>query len=199
MASLACLWVGAYAALGLRVSAAYQFASAASIYTFARTCRYLLFRRSQLWMSLVFPFVLQVSLGGFENSSAVCLWDVHRAARCIVVRGDAAGGPVVCHLRRARPGVRRSRSRPVHRRAPRSGVVVTAFVLNVLGVATTAYVLLQYFVRAREREQAKSERLLLNVLPEPVAARLKQENGIIADAYRRDCPIRRHRRLHAPD
>ena len=78
MASLACLWVGTYAALGLRVSAAipfaYQFASAASIYTFARTCRYLLFRRSQLWMSLVFPFVLQVSLGGFENSSAVCLW-----------------------------------------------------------------------------------------------------------------------------
>jgi adenylate cyclase len=64
-----------------------------------------------------------------------------------------------------------------------SGVVVTAFVLNVLGVATTAYVLLQYFVRAREREQAKSERLLLNVLPEPVAARLKQEDGIIADAY----------------
>jgi adenylate cyclase len=37
--------------------------------------------------------------------------------------------------------------------------------------------------RAREREQAKSERLLLNVLPEPVAARLKQEDGIIADAY----------------
>jgi adenylate cyclase len=62
MASLACLWVGTYAALGLRVSAAipfaYQFASAASIYTFARTYRYLLFRRSQLWMSLVFPFRL---------------------------------------------------------------------------------------------------------------------------------------------
>jgi adenylate cyclase len=49
-------------------------------------------------------------------------------------------------------------------------------------VASTAYVLLQYFVRAREREQARSERLLLNVLPEPVAARLKQDDGIIADA-----------------
>jgi class 3 adenylate cyclase len=43
-------------------------------------------------------------------------------------------------------------------------------------------VLLQYFVRARDREQAKSERLLLNVLPAPVAARLKQDEGIIADA-----------------
>jgi guanylate cyclase len=32
------------------------------------------------------------------------------------------------------------------------------------------------------REQAKSERLLLNVLPSPVAARLKHDEGIIADA-----------------
>src|SRR5436305_14551115 len=73
MASLACLWVGTYAALGLWMSAAipfaYQLASAVSIYTFARTRRYRLFRHSQLWMSVVFPFVLQLSLGGFENSS----------------------------------------------------------------------------------------------------------------------------------
>src|SRR5262249_12072451 len=76
------------------------------------------------------------------------------------------------------------------------GVVVAFFALNIIGVATTAYVLLQYFVRARERamaelarqhhalelEQAKSERLLLNILPGPVAARLKAQDGIIADA-----------------
>jgi len=62
------------------------------------------------------------------------------------------------------------------------GVVVSFFVLNVVAVATTAFLLLQYFVQAREREQARSERLLLNVLPEPVAARLKHEDGIIADA-----------------
>ena len=60
--------------------------------------------------------------------------------------------------------------------------MISFFALNILGVATTAYALLQYFVRAREREQARSERLLLNVLPEPVAARLKQDDGIIADA-----------------
>jgi guanylate cyclase len=77
-----------------------------------------------------------------------------------------------------------------------NGVVIIFFALNILGVTTTAYVLLQYFVRARERalvdladqhqalelEQAKSERLLLNVLPEPVARRLKDQEGIIADA-----------------
>ena len=55
--------------------------------------------------------------------------------------------------------------------------------MNILGVTATAYALLQYFVRAREREQAKSEALLLNVLPAPVAARLKEEQGVIADDH----------------
>ena len=188
MASLACLWVGTYAALGLRVSAAipfaYQFASAASIYTFARTCRYLLFRRSQLWMSLVFPFVLQVSLGGFENSSAVCLWAFTAPLGALLFVGTRQAVPwfvTFAGLVLVSAGV----DPALATGAPHipSAVVVTAFVLNVLGVATTAYVLLQHFVRAREREQAKSERLLLNVLPEPVAARLKQEDGIVAAAY----------------
>src|SRR5204862_5548005 len=81
-------------------------------------------------------------------------------------------------------------------RVIRDRVVVCFFVLNLLGVTRVAYVLLQYFVRARERglvdlaaqhralevEQAKSERLLVNVLPEPVARRLKDHRGIIADA-----------------
>ena len=73
MASLAFVWVATYAALGLWVSAAipfvYQVASAISIYTFARTRRYRLFRTSQLWMSLLLPFALQWSLGGFMTSS----------------------------------------------------------------------------------------------------------------------------------
>jgi guanylate cyclase len=71
-----------------------------------------------------------------------------------------------------------------------AGVVVTYFVLNILGVSATAYVLLQYFVRARERalaelgvERAKSERLLLNVLPESVASRLKESDEVIAEGY----------------
>ena len=43
--------------------------------------------------------------------------------------------------------------------------------------------LLQYFVRARERALLESERLLLNVLPKPVADRLKREQGIIAESF----------------
>jgi adenylate cyclase len=71
-----------------------------------------------------------------------------------------------------------------------AGVVVAFFALNIVGVCTTAYVLLQYFVRARERalaelevERAKSERLLLNVLPASVASRLKESDKVIADGF----------------
>jgi hypothetical protein len=37
--------------------------------------------------------------------------------------------------------------------------------------------------RALQREQERSERLLLNVLPRSIAARLKQHEGVIADGF----------------
>jgi guanylate cyclase len=63
MAGLASIWVITFAVLGLWTSAAiplaYQVASSASIAVFARTRRFVVFRGSQLLMSLVFPFLLQ--------------------------------------------------------------------------------------------------------------------------------------------
>jgi class 3 adenylate cyclase len=188
MASLAFLWVATYAALGLWVSAAipfaYQLASAASIYTFARTHRYRFYRRSQLWMSLLLPFALQWSLGGFENSSAVCLWAFTSPLGALMFVGARQATPWFATFV-GLVAVSGAVDPVLAAEAPHipNGIVVTFFALNVLGVATTAYALLQYFTREREREQAKSERLLLNVLPEPVAARLKNEEGVIADAY----------------
>jgi class 3 adenylate cyclase len=188
MASLAFIWVVTYAVLGLWASAAiplaYQLASAASIYMFARTRRYRLFRRSQLWMSLVLPFALQWSLGGFGNSSAVSLWGFTAPLGALLFVGAREAIPWFLGFL-ALVAVSAGIDHTLAADTPHvpSGVRVTFFALNVAGVATTAYVLLQYFVRAREQAQAKSERLLLNVLPEPVVARLKEEDGIIADAW----------------
>ena len=188
MATLSFVWVVTYARLGLWWSAAipfaYQLASAASILVFGLTRRYRLFRRSQLLMTLVLPFALQWSLGGFENSSVVCLWAITAPLGALLFVGARQAWPwfgafaaLVVLSGAINPALA---EHPPH--IP-NGVVVTFFVLNVVAVAATAFILLQYFVQAREREQARSERLLLNVLPEPVAARLKNEEGIIADAY----------------
>ncbi len=57
------------------------------------------------------------------------------------------------------------------------------FGLDLLAVSLTVFLLLQYFVRARQREQARSEQLLLSVLPAPIAARLKRSGEVIADAH----------------
>jgi adenylate cyclase len=53
----------------------------------------------------------------------------------------------------------------------------------VTGVSLTAYLLLQYAVRARDEAFARSEGLLLNVLPKTIAERLKREPGVIAEAH----------------
>ena len=202
MASFAFIWVVTYALLGLWVPAAiplvYQVASAASIWIFARTRRYSLFRTSQLFMSLVFPFVLQWSLGGFEASSAVCLWGITSPLGALLFLGSRQSIPwfgafvgLLAASALIDPTLAANAADVPH------GVRVAFFALNIIGVAVTTYALLQYFVRAREqamdelsrqhleleREQAKSERLLLNVLPEPVAARLKEREGIIADDF----------------
>jgi len=187
IACLALVWVATFAVLGLWVPAAipfsYQLASAAGVYVFARTRRYRLFRRSQLWTCLLLPFVLQWSLGGFRNSSAVCLWGFTSPLGALLFLGTREAIPwLVAFV--GLVGVSGAIDPAVATAAPHipGGVVVTFFALNVAGVTTTAYVLLQYFVRERDREQARSERLLLNVLPSPVAARLKHEEGVIADA-----------------
>jgi adenylate cyclase len=189
MASLAFIWVVTYAVLGLWRSAAiplaYQLASLASICTFARRRRYRLFRRSQLWLTLVLPFALQWSLGGFGNSSAVSLWAFAAPLGALLFVGAREATPwflgfvgLVAVSAAIDPAL--AGGAPY---IPR-GVVVAFFALNIAGVATTSYVLLQYFVRARERALATSERLLLNVLPAPVAVRLKHGDETIADA----CP-----------
>jgi adenylate cyclase len=195
MATLSFAWVGTYAALGLWLSAAipfaYQLASAASIYTFARTRRYRLFRASQLWMSLLLPFALQWSLGGFANSSAVSLWAFTCPVGALLFVGARQAIPWFVAFG-ALVAVSGALDPALSAGAPDipDGVMVTYFVLNILGVSTTAYVLLQYFMRAREGalaelkvERAKSERLLLNILPASVASRLKESDQVIADRF----------------
>jgi len=202
MASAATVWVVTYAVLGLWESAvipfAYQLASGASILIFARTRRYILFRRSQLLMSLVFPFLLQWSLGGFESSSAVGLWGVTSPLGALLFAGARQSAPWFAGFV-GLVAVSVGLDSTLADSAPSipAGVTVAFFALNIVGVGGTAYALLQYFVRARdraqaeleeqhralEREQARSEHLLLNVLPAPVAERLKAEPGVIADHF----------------
>ena len=57
------------------------------------------------------------------------------------------------------------------------------FGMNIVGPSVAIFLSMMYFVNAFRREHERSESLLLNILPGPIAERLKEGQGIIADGY----------------
>jgi len=185
--ALSTVWVVTYFSLELPVAATiplvYQVISIGSLAVFARTKRLRFFRMSQLAMMLMLPFFLQLSLGGFVSSSAVVLWSFTAPVTALMFRGTIrslrwfGAYVIVLALSGVLDPLLDSPSK-----IPTS-VVIAFFVLNLTGVSTTAFLLLRYFVLEGDKERAKSERLLLNVLPASVAARLRDSEGTIADGF----------------
>jgi adenylate cyclase len=200
--TLAWVWVITYLMLGLTIPAlipfAYQLASLTSLVYFARTRRYGFFRASQLLLMLLLPFLLQWSLGGYVASSAVSLWALVSPLAAVMFLGadrafrwfiafvalTAVSGALEPYL----GGIPGDIPDPLR---------TLFFVLNITGTTVTTFLVLRYFVQQRDRarvaldgehrllilERGKSERLLLNVLPRPIAERLKAGEVIIADAF----------------
>jgi adenylate cyclase len=190
--ALAVAWVVAYSILGLYLAAAiplaYQIVSIVNLVIFAKTRRYRFFRACELGLSLALPFALQLTLGGFLPSSGVVLWSFTAPLGALLfsARKEALAWFVAFLFL---VGVSAALDPVLGNEADiPQPVVILFFALNVLGVTGTCYFLLQYFVRERDRaaevlaaERERSERLLLNVLPEPIADRLKGGETLIAD------------------
>src|SRR6187431_1462871 len=185
---LAVIWVATYWFLGIPQAAAipfvYQVASVTTLVIFARTKNYRFVRAAQAAMMLSLPFLLQWTLGGFVASSAVSLWALIAAFGTLFYFTTRESIPwfVAFLCLTAISGL----IEPLVSRNPAAipeGIRTTFFVLNVSGVSLTAYVLLQYAVRTRDEAFARSDRLLLNVLPPSIAERLKRDPGVIADSH----------------
>ena len=202
MTALSTVWVTLYFVKGLTPSAliplAYQVISLTSVLLFLRTKRFRLFRTSQLFMTLLLPAALQWSLGGFVPSSGVILWSFTAPLGALLFAGTKEAVPwfvafvaITLALGIADPHLASKASmlgRPL---------IISLFVLNIAGVTLTCFLMLRYFVGQRERalvaldlehrnlvqEQERSERLLLNVLPSTIAARLKTSSAVIADGF----------------
>ncbi|MGA7913216.1 MAG: adenylate/guanylate cyclase domain-containing protein [Candidatus Dormiibacterota bacterium] len=192
---LAFIWVGIYGYLGIWLSAliplTYQVAVVISLVLFVRTKQFRAFRTTQLVLMLILPFLLQGSLGGFASGSAVSLWALVAPIGALMFVG----------LRQARPWfygfvalIIASAVLEFTHFLPQpdipAEVRLVFFLMNLIGVALTVFVLLVYFVGEREKmktaleaEHLRSETLLLNVLPAPVADRLKMSSDLIADGY----------------
>jgi class 3 adenylate cyclase len=188
VALLAVLWVATYWVLGLPLAAAiplaYQVASVISLRVFARTKSYPFFRATQTAMMTGLPFMLQWTIGGYVASSAVSLWALVAAIGTLFFYSASASIP--WFLAFLGLSVVSGMLDPIlagHAATVPDHVRTAFFVLNVGGVSVTAYALLQYAVRARDEAFARSESLLLNVLPRTIAERLKRERGVIAESH----------------
>jgi adenylate cyclase len=195
IAVLSFVWVITYLVFGYPLSAAipavYQVGTVVGLAVLSRTRRFDVFRTTQLAMMMVLPGLLQASLGGFRASSGMILWAIFVPLAALALVGIRGSIPWLLAFF-VELGVLGLLD-PWLARDPADlppSLVVAFFVLNIMGVTVSAYAMLAYFVEQRDRahraleaERERSERLLLNVLPEPIAERLKQESGVIAEHY----------------
>jgi class 3 adenylate cyclase len=198
-------WLALYWVMGLQLSAtlplSYQMVSVATFIIYSRTGNFAFFRYSQLTLFLFFPFVVQLAIGNFISASGVVLWGILAPVVAVLVLGGRESVPwfvahvamlVICGYidfdlvgaTKATPNV------PLKTSA-------MFFMLNFVAISGIVYFLLRYSAREKERyeielersnsllhiEQEKSERLLLNILPEPIAERLKMNDNTIADGF----------------
>lgn len=191
--TLVYFWYGP--TFGWVTSLVYQMSLLFALVHFARTKSFAVFRLTSLSLHLVTPIIVQVALGGFHPSSGVALWSLVAPLGAVIAYGSresvkwfAAYLTLVGVSAAAGVGEIASGAH-----VPAVAVAVF-FVANIGGVSAVVFLLVRFFVRERERairilaeqherladEQRRSERLLLNILPAPVAERLKQGDGIIA-------------------
>ncbi len=137
-----------------------------------------------LLMILWNPIAMQLSLGGFATSGVVMIWSI-LAPFCALLfqsmRKAAwwfAAYIILLGLSLVLDGTFQQDAATVSHE-----ISMLFFGMNIAGPALAIFATMLYFVRAFEREHARSEGLLLNILPMPIAERLKQGQEVIADAY----------------
>lgn len=161
----------------------YSFISFLSIIHFGLTRRYQFFRFSQLLLILLLPFFLMMTLGGYVGGSAVVLWALISPLGALLFdKPRHAPGWFLAFVSLViLGGLLQPYLRPVNNLS--TGSVIFFFVINLAGVGSLVVLMVYYFVGQKNIFQAKSEALLLNILPKEIAAILKNEQRTIADQY----------------
>jgi adenylate cyclase len=196
--SIVCIfWIFTLSSLGegyeiiAAVPYVYLFISYLSLFLFYRLKRYEYFTFTQLVMLLVMPFVMQWAIGGFAASSGVAIWAILSPVGALMILGTRQSTAWFLLF----VGLAFISWKLNHYFAGNAMPIPTAvkdafFLMNITGTASILYGVLRYFQAQKERvmlslelEQARSEKLLLNILPVAIAERLKANDMRIADHY----------------
>lgn len=169
----------------------YLVISYVSLFVLYRFKRFEYFTFTQLVMLLVMPFFMQWAIGGFTASSGVAIWAILSPVGALMILGTRQSTSWfllfvgLAFLSWKMNHYFAGNAMPIP-----ANVKDAFFLMNITGTAAIVYGVLRYFqgqkermMRSLELEQARSEKLLLNILPAPIAARLKDNDMRIADHY----------------
>jgi adenylate cyclase len=142
-------------------------------------------------MLLVMPFFLQWTIGGYQAASGVAIWGILSPIGALMILGTRKSTPwfflfvLLAGFSWRFNHLFASNTMPMPEK-----VKDIFFLMNIIGTACILYAAMRYFQSQKERtlqalslEQARSEKLLLNVLPETIANRLKNNDELIADSH----------------
>jgi adenylate cyclase len=195
-------WVAIYRLMGMRYAVgaplAYLALSALFLGLYVWRGNYAVYRSLQMGLFLFGPFVMQWSIGSFISSSGVMLWALLAPLGVMMLQGPRASMPwfIAYVAMTALSGFFDYYLNWGVRQALAVDTISVFFSLNFAGVSLIIFLLFGYFIVEKQRlraaldeqnrlliiEQGKSERLLLSILPAPIAERLKAEQTI-ADAH----------------
>lgn len=169
----------------------YLIFSYVSLFVFYRTQRYHYFIFTQLIMLLVMPFFLQWTIGGYHAAGGVAIWGILSPIGALMILGTRKSTPwFVLFVSLAMfswlfNDLFLGNLMPIP-----ANIKDTFFLMNIIGTACILYAAMRYFQSQKERtlqalavEQARSEKLLLNILPTSIAQRLKNQDQRIADSH----------------
>lgn len=194
------LWGALYWYFGEPMAAAipwiYSLLALVNLVAFSIFRRDSVFRFCQLALILLLPFFLMAALGGFVNASAVIIWSLLAPLAALLVSGRRqAGRWFLAYLALIVISGFMEINAPDQNNLP-SLVLILFFVLNICIPTLCAFLLLVYFVSQKDtamrllnREQQKSDRLLLNVLPREIATLLKEDNSRNIAQYYNDVSV----------
>ena len=188
------LWALLYLALGSPVGYApvvYFAVIVGSIAVFSRTRDFRMLLRTGQVAILLAPTLSMIPLGGFVPAGAVGIWGILAPLAALVFTDvrDAARWFVAWVVVFLASGIIGGLIEPVPPPLP-EWFTTTMLALNVVVGGTIVFILLAVFAQQRRaalaalrQEQVRAENLLLNILPESIADRLKDDTQTIADQF----------------
>lgn len=180
------VWIVGYGMSGFLLAAAapllYMALSAASTAVFIANKKFEPYSTRQIFLMLALPAAMQFALGGYVPGSAVILWSLLAPLMAFLFLGARRAMPwAIAFAVLGTLSVVLEAAR-IPAPAPTPTLMRDAFfAMNTITVALLGCLTVRYFAVRLEAEQARSEALLFNVLPAPIAVRLKSGEEPIAD------------------